>query len=592
MTQLPVRPRPGTLEPLLGYMYRLAKENGYDKPQELWNILSDGCENHEAVMLVALKADVLPEFGAPKPRWLNLNVDHRGIQPYNFNHYYLRLCRKCLADSPEFRPFWSLNFAVVCTKHKLWLTPFQSFKDPASKAQLGGKVPRHVLALSRLLETSFVTGRPAQDSTLSVIDHPISAPQTIKLIRTLVFLCNDQYAEKAGKITKAFILENARFQVERAAEILEEWPSKFWKKLDEMMDAAPNSMSIKRVFGRLYNVLYKELDEPEFLFLRKAFEGFLADFWRGEISGRHRRLNRYLIESQQRISTARAGREFGISERALKEMFKNGELSKKKTERVGRREFATFDLEELKSAIECKPKFLDLQTASKQLGINKWRLRELITSGHLLAVASPAETSEKRWKIQKSVVSGLVMKLSAMTTALTDARPQITLAHVLKFWRLDAQEWGNLFQSLMDGKILFRCADPFSFATIEMFEDEVRSWLTERRSYTMNVPMHISTAAKFLGVKQQVMYQLVANGFVPALLHVIRGHYYRGVNIRDLDRFREKYVSLAELARDEGTSPSHMMKKILVSPVTGPSIDGCRQYFYLRASLCSRNKGD
>jgi hypothetical protein len=43
--------------------------------------------------------------------------------------------------------------------------------------------------------------------------------------------------------------------------------------------------------------------------------------------------------------------------------------------------------------------------------------------------------------------------------------------------------------------------------------------------------------------------------------------------------------TLAELARHFATSPKAMLHRLDAVPVTGPAIDGCRQYFYRRMDL-------
>jgi hypothetical protein len=62
------------------------------------------------------------------------------------------------------------------------------------------------------------------------------------------------------------------------------------------------------------------------------------------------------------------------------------------------------------------------------------------------------------------------------------------------------------------------------------------------------------------------------------------GHGHR-ISLGDIERFQESYVSLAELARSEHRAPRALLCDIDVVPVTGPSIDGSRQYFFRRADL-------
>lgn len=585
MKELPVRPRPLDLEPLLGYMHRLARANGYGRAKELWCAIAEDTEQHEKILLTALRLKKLPMFGAPAPRWLTLAVDHRGLPPVHFNLYELRYCPGCLSERPDIRPFWSLNFAVVCARHKCWLRPFALSSNTVTKqGETDGEVSKIVLALSRLLEKSLEKKKAVRDVVLTSIDRPLSTPKIIKLIRALIFISNDQFTDQGIKCNKSYVFENAKAQLICAASMLEDWPSSFWKTLDRMMNVEPTSMSVKQVFGRLYEVLYKEIKEPEYHFIRQGFEAYLADFWRGEISGRHRRFNRDLIASQHRISIAMAERKLGISDRTLKSMINSGALSKTKTQRVGKREFTTVDFDELQRSMEKTSKLLDLCSASDLVGINRRRLRELITAGHLLATASPLESSDNRWKIEEVAIDELAVKFMAKRKSIKDQVPLVLLTHALRFWRFDAAEWCALFQAMLDGGVSFRCIGAFSFSRIELEKSELRSWLKERSS-KHRMPIQIRDAAIYLEIKEEVMYQLVANGFIPTRMAVKRGHCYQGIDVRDIHSFQERYVSLADLAKNRGTSPRHLKRLLTATPVTGPSIDGCRQYFYLRKSL-------
>lgn len=93
--------------------------------------------------------------------------------------------------------------------------------------------------------------------------------------------------------------------------------------------------------------------------------------------------------------------------------------------------------------------------------------------------------------------------------------------------------------------------------------------------------MTIDCATKRLGIKQQVGYDLVRRGLLeasPAATGTL-------VQPESLQRFTATFISLAELARRFATSPKSMLQRLDAVPVTGPSIDGCRQYFYRRVDL-------
>jgi hypothetical protein len=138
-----------------------------------------------------------------------------------------------------------------------------------------------------------------------------------------------------------------------------------------------------------------------------------------------------------------------------------------------------------------------------------------------------------------------------------------------------------LVQALLAGELL-PAADADSLEPIGSARLDpalTRAWLTRRLSGASS--MTIDRAAKRLGVKQQVGYDLVRRG----LLHASPSSSGVVVCPESLQRFTASFISLAELARRFATSPTAMLHRLDAVPVTGPAVDGCRQYFYRRMDL-------
>jgi len=110
---------------------------------------------------------------------------------------------------------------------------------------------------------------------------------------------------------------------------------------------------------------------------------------------------------------------------------------------------------------------------------------------------------------------------------------------------------------------------------------QVRSWLAEHRIAT-NDWLSVDLAARVLGVKQQVAYELVAKGLLKTTPCSSNA---RAISAAQLQAFKNQYVSLVEIATNWGRSPKWVFLNIEASPVCGPSIDGTRQYFFLRADV-------
>ena len=77
-------------------------------------------------------------------------------------------------------------------------------------------------------------------------------------------------------------------------------------------------------------------------------------------------------------------------------------------------------------------------------------------------------------------------------------------------------------------------------------------------------------------------YELVAKGLLPSARTTAS---LRQISTNDLRCFQSNYVSLAELARDRQRSPRWLLKVLGAVPVSGPLVDGARQYKFRRADI-------
>lgn len=164
---------------------------------------------------------------------------------------------------------------------------------------------------------------------------------------------------------------------------------------------------------------------------------------------------------------------------------------------------------------------------------------------------------------------------------MPSARGGVAFRHVLRYWHLTEEERTALVRALLAGELL-SAADTGGHVPIGSARLDpalIGAWLTRQRSGSPS--MTIDCAAKRLGIKQQVGYDLVRRGLLQASRSA-SGYVVRQESLR---RFTASFISMAELARRFATSPKAMLHRLDAVPVTGPAIDGCRQYFYRRMDL-------
>jgi hypothetical protein len=100
--------------------------------------------------------------------------------------------------------------------------------------------------------------------------------------------------------------------------------------------------------------------------------------------------------------------------------------------------------------------------------------------------------------------------------------------------------------------------------------------------------MTAQVVAQQLLVKEDVAYQLIGAGLLKSFEFHLNGRSIRLVLVAALQEFRDSYYPLINFARWRTTSSSSAFRWLAsngIHPVTGPSVDGLRQYFYRSSDI-------
>jgi hypothetical protein len=125
------------------------------------------------------------------------------------------------------------------------------------------------------------------------------------------------------------------------------------------------------------------------------------------------------------------------------------------------------------------------------------------------------------------------------------------------------------------------------FAGLLVLRDQVRG-IIEASNPPPSEKFTVQAAAAQLGVKEQVVYELMRNGLMGFTEHRLQHRLVHLIDAVDLHEFLMRYVSLAALARQRDMSPRIVLQQLEhsgIRPVTGPLIDGARQYFFKKGDL-------
>ena len=599
MKTLPIRPLPIPTEPLVDYLERLANANGYTL-REFTSSLSgsDGLTPEKLARI--LNGCVLPKFSGPVVQWAPIDVDTFGLQTVDFTHINRRWCPSCIVQAGWMRPIWRVKVVTICAIHRTRL--LQTCSKCRSSPSLQELLHGACKCGSRFVETSIPATRTelhiarALNDSLSGVatlnlgetNVKLDTPHLVRMICYIGQFIKGPPLRRPGKIRELEDISIAAELVAGTAKLLADWPSSFWSCLESFVDVAPADASIRRVFGSLYHVLYQDLRDPSFQFLRDSFELFLLEHWRGELCGRHRLFSEVTIKNHRHQGLARVARAAGMSSKRLRKMIHQDRFPANQFNPDSARNIITVDKDLLARLVPSPTEYLDLRTVSRILGLKRTRLRQLVAHGAILADAKPDFRISNRWHFRRTDIEGFMDEIQ--NASLLDAQPAgeaaevVTLAHALQFWRISSVELSELIKALKRREIPFSASSSCRLGELKFCEDVLRNWLSRARAATVEW-VSVSNASVRLGLKEQVVYELVSRNYIDADVISKNGHATRRISLSSLDQFKQTYVSASELSQIHGTSTTALLKRISARPITGPGIDGGRQYFFRRDAV-------
>lgn len=602
-----VRPASVGDESVTGYLLRVAESNGYSHPLLFlslaqqsdakgglgWIVSFLHAHDGNRHVLAGLTMQCIRSWAQgstikmPNARFLTVS--------------HARCCPCCLREAGYWRVAWEYEFSLYCPRHNVWLVHhcpecsqlLSMWRWSVSRCKCG-------MLLSRLqaesVDVTTDVGLQLADVVLLKSENflplemrgsndvlpsdfqNLSSDQLHKLVHFLGAYVSKQNLIKPRKILLKGEPRKMWRLLTAAATLLKEWPTGFHGFLSALLAENKDKAGIRQRFGYLYTALYREFGEPAFDFLRLEFESFLHERWDDVLSGRNRRLSSELKESQGYLPASSVMRLLSVPRHVLETGIVKGTLQGRITRLPSGRQrivVAKTDLARIPALWD----WLDLKATTQLLGLTERRVRELLAADVLRGKAPEAGET---WKIQRSDIEQMLAELRTVSvTCLVSSQGLVRLDAVLRHYLKSETSFVELFSALRSGDIPFEWkADSAGLGGIWLDKAKLKSWL-QPAGDRVGVP----ALAMLLGIKQEVAYHIVRRQLVLA-----EGHGNKGLLIEqtEVKRFQSEYVLARDLAQMLRTSPRYLIQRLTaagVVPVTGPTVDGCRQVIYLRASL-------
>lgn len=591
-----IRPAPGRQEGPRGYLLRLAEANCLTLAE-----LEHSGTRFDLVCLTRNK--LLPAPGLDPGLHSHVGqMDHLLRNKSRiWNTRYVRFCPQCLAEDPTWRAGWEVMFHDVCPHHGVWLIdqcsscekPVRWHRDSLLRCQCGSDLrqemaspaPENAKRLSGLLESRLLG---LEEENVPVPLAQLDLEQTQRLIRYVGGYLDPNSGAKPLKLRNAGKMEVSWPVTSLAAEMLFQWPNGFNAAFSRLQEASLGvKTGLSGLFQQAYRYIYKGLEEKSFAPVRDAFEEWVAEFWKGGVARRNRRLASALLERIAWIPGKVAADRLGITTKRLRHLVEEGLLEAQESisPTTGRR-FVVVRNDGLEAISKQLASEMDMATAMKAIGLCKLRMQQIIRllfpTARRLGYRPGAP-----WLIPRDEVEALLAIGESLPVVSIPDEGHVSVAHALRFWGLSSDEVVALVNSVKAGKL-----SPVALISSArgmarwVFESNVfKSWHLNAKQplqdWLTNAELSVA-----LGCRNEDAYWLVKNQFLASERLRIKKNLGSRVHRSELERFRERYVFAVEIARELNVSPGKV-KGVLAAggivPASGDGIERCRKLFYERS---------
>jgi len=378
---------------------------------------------------------------------------------------------------------------------------------------------------------------------------------------------------------------------EKAAQSLFDWPAGYHKLLDRLSGSASVTLTesgLSYQFGVFHETLKKKFRASSFEFLQEATAEYFRQRWSGGfLTKKNWFWSPALEESSTWIVRAKAAERLSCRSETIDLLVKRGFLEGCYREQQSRT-VLLINRKSLERLEEDRRNELTAKAAREFLGISERPMERLLSRGLVKPKRmNPLNRSRKQVFCRKALQSFLD-KLKRQVKESIRAR---TISHTRALRKLSSVGMGlaDLLELALAGEIKVRGwrASESGLAKC-IYDDRDIDQLIKNYAELPEDEMTIPLASVRLSLRQEVVYRLVQKGLLEFRLKTVGAREIKVVTGDSVAEFQRTYVSAKEISDLRRTSPAMVVRSLRskgIVPVTGPSVDRNRQYFFKRKDV-------
>lgn len=616
-------------EDLCGYILRLNEKNHYDFPNWIYNLA--GIKKHAPIngnlldprdtdlsrlsWLTGIEENVLWSMAFPPAtvcgRKGEFNAAFGTVIPrFAVHTHKARVCPECLKEDLYCRKVWDIVAVTACPVHRcLLVDECPSCGKPITWSRSSVAVCRcgfdwRELNLSKLEDDDLNLSRHIHH-LCGVSDYggifkglgninPLKTFDLEQLITHLFFIAG-QLLQRSGhwRAFNSLSLRNIRVHelFTKAYPVFYKWPIEFYRMLDQYRDEKGHSKrdtGVERDFGRFYNALYKSLPDSPNSPLREVFERYLAVHWDGGYLNKKLRVSEEMLSKKKYITAADAGRILNTNATHVQRLVETGTVMGT-VRNMGSRTMTLALAESVESFRASLEKAIPLAGAAQALGVGHESIVDIVKNHCIEALRGPNLDGYAHWIFSPEAIAELFEKIDSKII-IKSASSKLETVSFSKALRI-ASGFGFSIGEFVHFVLMGDLKPCYKIAGTGMnmyvfLKNDIHN-LFKKINKETNGALTVLDVSKLLGVKQEVAAWWMEKGFIACKV-LFGKKTRRKISMENLKIFKSHFITLAEIAKDYGKSPKILVTELMgngVQPVSGPKVDGGRQYLFRKADI-------
>lgn len=603
-------------ESILGYLSRTALANGIDKPSTLLELCQldfslpyRPANVAELTHLLGTHAgEVLYRCYWPNGALNRYSFCGAPVKKWMINLRRPRICPQCLCECRIHLATWDLAVVACCPTHGVKLIDHcpecgQDF-DWAHTAighciqcgydcrhAIAKSAPEPALALTshiqRLTNDGSAPNEP-ENYSFPVL-HELGLSPTIELIMFLGAHALGRGLGSGSWMSARLSASGMVRLVNAAAQILGDWPKRFFLLLEAVRRSntrLEDKTGIGYEFGAFYEVFSKYLADSVYAPVRREMRFYIQHQWDGGfISHKNIRLNLAGEEHERFVTRATAARRLGVLPTTVSELLQAHKL-RGLTRQMGSRTLTLIERNSLQRHSAVHDDAITFKKARCILGLSERGFRSMLARNVIAPICEKAAGAQYSWSLSRTGITTLLDHIFEGIPISKQANDSaaMTFDKTVRTFTSYGLTVGDVVQMILTKTLPLKCRDTSKTGLKQCLfaAGQVEEYVASHGLLNSDF-LTLPEVALSLNLKEQVVYELAQKRHIPTQMKECRSRRFRAVHVRDVKRFKRTYVSGSALATSMNTSPRSAIKRLAnqdIQPVAGPSVDGCRQYFF------------